>query len=266
MKITVGKSKAVLWMVCGMAGILLSGCAEQSAGTHVTQNQSELEQQLAAANEEVRHLKQSNAQLSDTIGQLKQTTNVMATEKTARVVESSSLRGQVRHFIQNNIDQLKNFMVQGDILDYVGNEQVPRSRQDTKSGVFIVDFANAMPSSGVITGVGGQFTRAGTVKIKVLHPVQGQHVVIWESKPLQISAPGRQQAQFPVSVGVEKGDVIGYYFSDVPNVGYDIGAGETLYDDGDVALGRTVSKAIMSGADEKRAYSLGVYGLLDSNN
>src|SRR5690606_29151786 len=107
------------------------------------------------------------------------TTSVLATEKTSRVEESSTLRGQVRKFVQDNVDAFKNFMVQGNLLDYVGSELVARAKQDNQPA-FLVDFANPMPSSGVLTGVGGHFTQAGSLVVKVLHPVGGQHVVIWE--------------------------------------------------------------------------------------
>jgi hypothetical protein len=216
------------------------------------------------ANSEISQLKQTQDDLRGTISQLRDTANVLTTEKTSRVEESSSLRSQVRKFIQDNIDNLKTFMVQGNILDYVGSELVPRAKLD-KTPVFIVDFANAMPSDGVLTGVGGHFMQAGSFIVKVLHPVEGQYVVTWESKPLEIKDSGKQQVQFAVSVGVEKGDVIGYYFSTVPNVGFDTSTGNTLYLDNDVALGNTVSEAGMYGANEKRAYSLGVYGMLNSS-
>jgi len=244
--------------------VLLISCASQDMQAMQKKN-DQLTQDLSAANSQIQQLKQSESQLRDTIGELRQTANVLTTEKTSRVEESSSLRGQVRKFVQDNIDHLKTFMVQGNILDYVGSELVPRAKVD-KGSIFIVDFANAIPTDGVLTGVGGNFTKAGSLVVKVLHPVEGQHVVTWESKPLEVSGTGKQQVQFPVSVGVEKGDIIGYFFPDAPNVGFDISTGDTLYLSSDVALGSTVSKTLMSGASERRAYSLGVYGLLDSNN
>jgi len=247
-----------------VASIFLASCASQDAQVLQEKNKS-LEQELSSANSEIRQLKKSEADLRNKIGDLTQTANVLTTEKTSRVAESSTLRSQVRKFVQNNIDDLKTFMVQGNILDYVGSELVPRAKLDTKA-IFVIDFANAMPSSGVLTGVGGNFTKAGALTVKVLHPVGDQYVITWESKSLEIAGPGKQQAQFPVSVGIEKGDVIGYFFAEAPNVGYDISTGDTLYTNDDAALGAMVSKSVLSGTSERRAYSLGVYGLLDSNN
>lgn len=255
-------TKSILTIIT--ASIFLAGCATQDMKTLQEKNKS-LEQQLSTANGEIRQLKKTETELREKIGDLTQTTNVLTTEKSSRVAESSTLRSQVRKFIQGNIDNLKTFMVQGNILDYVGSELVPRAKTDSKS-IFIVDFANAMPSAGILTGVGGNFTKAGSFTVKVLHPVENQFVVIWESKPVEIAAVGKQQAQFPVSVGVEKGDVIGYFFAETPNVGYDISTGDTRYAELDVALGSTVNKETLAGATERRAYSLGVFGLLESKN
>jgi len=248
-------------LVAACAVVLLSACASQDMQT-LQKEKENLQSQLEGANAEIRRLKQVESGLRDKIGTLEHTTSVLATEKTSRVEESSSLRGQVRKFVQDNVDAFKNFMVQGNLLDYVGSELVARAKQD-KQPAFLVDFANPMPSSGVLTGVGGHFTQAGSLVVKVLHPVGGQHVVIWESKGLDVERPGKQQIQFPVSVGVEKGDIIAYYFERAPNVAYDISTGETLYQTADVVLGGAVSKTFLSGASERRAYSLGVYGLLD---
>src|SRR5690606_26853384 len=115
-----------------------------------------------SANAEIRRLKQVESGLRDKIGTLEHTTSVLATEKTSRVEESSTLRGQVRKFVQDNVDAFKNFMVQGNLLDYVGSELVARAKQDNQPA-FLVDFANPMPSSGVLTGVGGHFTQAGSL-------------------------------------------------------------------------------------------------------
>jgi hypothetical protein len=243
--------------------VLLSGCASQDV--QILQKEKEdLQSRLDSANIEIRRLKQEELSLRDKVSALEHTASVLATEKSSRVEESSSLRAQVRKFVQNNVDAFKQFMVQGNLLDYVGSELVARAKQD-KQPAFLVDFANVMPTSGILTGVGGHFTQAGNFIVKVLHPVGGQHVVIWESKTVEVERPGKQQFQFPVSVGVEKGDVIAYYFITAPNVAYDISTGDTLYQTADVALGGAVSKTFLSGATERRAYSLGVYGLLDTN-
>lgn len=241
--------------------VLLSACASQDVQV-LQKEKADLQSQLNDANSEIRRLKQEESNLREKVSALEHTTSVLAAEKTSRIEESSSLRGQVRKFVQNNVDAFKQFMVQGNLLDYVGSELVARAKQD-KTPAFLVDFANPMPTSGVLTGVGGHFTQGGSFTVKVLHPIGGQYVAIWESKMIEVQRPGKQQFQFPVSVGVEKGDVMAYYFATAPNVAYDISTGDTLYQTADVALGGAVSKTFLSGVSERRAYSLGVYGLLD---
>lgn len=241
--------------------LFLSACASQDVQV-LQKEKKDLQSQLDSSNSEIRRLKQEELSLRDKISTLEHTTSVLSTEKSSRVEESSSLRAQVRKFVQNNVDSFKQFMVQGNLLDYVGSELVARAKQD-KQPIFLADFANPMPAPGILTGVGGHFSQAGNFTVKVLHPVGAQHVVIWESKTVEVERPGKQQFQFPVSVGVEKGDVIAYYFITAPNVAYDISTGDTLYQTADVALGGAVSKTFLSGASERRAYSLGVYGLLD---
>lgn len=243
--------------------VLLTACASKDVQV-LQQEKADLQTRLDKANSEINRLKQVESTLRDKIGDLEHTTSVLATEKSSRVEESSSLRNQVRKFVQNNVDALKQFMVQGNLLDYVGSELVPRAKRDKKP-VFLVDFANTMPSTGILTGVGGHFTQSGSFVVKVLHPVDSQYVVTWESKSVEVQRPGKLQVQFPVSVGVEKGDVIGYYFAGEPNVSYDTSTGDTLYQDTEVALGGMVSRSTMLGASDRRAYSLGVYGLLDGN-
>lgn len=239
------------------AALLLTACAGTNQGTGPS-----LEQQLADAQREIRELKQTEQQLRDSINDLRHTTTVLTTEKTSRVQESSSLRGEVRKFVQANIDNLKEFMVKGNLLDYIGSEQVPRSKQDG-SAMFLVDFANPAPADGALTGVGGFFTNPGMFYVKILRPVGGQYVVIWESKTIDISASGKQFVQFPFTVGIERGDVLGYYFPQQVNVGYDTSTGDTLYNSGDQELGSSLSKTFMSGVSQRRAYSIGVYGLLN---
>lgn len=252
------------FLLAVFATLSLAACMSPDM-QQLRQEKADLQTQLDSANAEIRRLQKVESGLRDKVGELEHTRQVLTTEKSSRIEESSSLRNQVRKFVQNNVDAMKQFMVQGNLLDYVGSELVARAQQGREPAL-LVDFANPMPSSGVLTGIGGYFYQSGTLVVKVLHPVDGgQYVVIWESKELEVSRGGKQQLQFPVSVGVEKGDVMAYYFSKAPHVAYDISTGETLFQNADVALGGLVNKQLLSGAKEQRAYSLGVYGLMDGN-
>ena len=216
------------------------------------------------SSEEMRQLRQENQNLKDKMAELKRTIEVLQTEKYSRVESSSGLRGEVRKFIQDNIDTMKQFLVQGDLLDYIGSEQVSRSKSD-KDGMpkLLVDFSNKVHGAGVLTAVGGYFYAPGTFSVKVLRPVGGKHVVVWESAPIHIASAGQQFVNFPVSVGVEGGDVIGYFFPGGVNVSYDQRTGDTRFQSDDVSMGGSVSYVFLEGVRENRAYSLGVYGMIE---
>jgi hypothetical protein len=211
---------------------------------------------------EIRQLKQEKQQLEDRLAELRRTVEILQTEKSSRVVESSGLRGEVRKFIQDNIDAMKAFMVTGDLLDYIGSEQVPRAKADSGTK-FLLDLANKVHGPGVLNALGGYFTKSGQVVVKVLRPVSGKHVVIWESATLHIPSQGKHFINFPVSVGVEGGDVIGYYFPNGINVSYDTRTGDTRFQEEDISVGSSISTVFMEGNGESRAYSIGVFGLIE---
>ena len=75
---------------------------------------------------------------------------------------------------------------------------------------------------------------------------------------------GRQRLEFPVTVGVEKGDVLAYHLAQPGMVGFDTGTGDTRYLDEDIAVGTTVKPSSLEGENDKRAYSVGVFGLLNT--
>src|SRR5690606_11768928 len=121
----------------------------------------------------------------------------------SRIQESSVLRGQVRRFVQNQIDAYKDFLVQGGLLDYVGGELVERANVEQRPA-FIVDLANPVPRPGTLTGVGAHFVQPGRFSVKVLRRVDQNLVVIWDSKPLTVTQPGINRINFAVGVGVER--------------------------------------------------------------
>jgi predicted component of type VI protein secretion system len=240
--------------------LLLSACASQPG---VKQNQvQQMKADLDAAKNTIAQLRVSEAELKKELAEKNRVIGVLGTEKTSRVQESSELRGQVRRFVQNQIDAHKNFMVQGGLLDYLGGELVERANVEQKP-LQIVDLANAIPRAGTLTGVGAHFVKPGYFSVKVLRKVENNLVVIWDSKPLLITQEGINRVNFPVSVGVEKGDVIGYYFGEGVAVSFDEGTGDTRFQTSELGLGATTSANNLQGEKKRRAYSVGVYGLLN---
>lgn len=254
--------------IFAVLAILLSACQTPPNVAQMQSKNQALERELAQAKSEISVLKVQEQSLQKDIDELNRVAAVLGTEKNSRVAESSKLRSQVRQFVQQHIDDLKAFMVEGNLLDYVGSALIDRSDQhqvatlENIQPLLLVDFANAMPAAGVLTGVGGVATAPTDVFVKVLRKIDQQWLVVWTSQSLEFLQPGFNRVSFPVNVGVEKGDVVAYYFPRSPTISFDSGTGQTLYRRNDVAIGGHLKLNTLDGAKQQRAYSLGVYGLL----
>jgi len=248
--------------VFSLLSVALVGCQVSPDVSQLNNKNQQLAQQLSASQAEVARLTQREQLLSGDVAELGRVVNVLGVEKTSRVEESSELRGQVRKFVLQQIDSLKGFLVDGNLLDYVGGELVSRTKQES-APLTLIDFAHPMPNAGTLTGVGAYFTAAAELQVKVLRPVGDHYVLIWQSQPLSVESAGLARLSFPVSVGVEKGDVMAYQFSRATSVSFDSGTGRTLYSNQALGLGSQVRASSLSGERDRRAYSIGVYGLLN---
>jgi hypothetical protein len=242
--------------------MILSACQTRLENNVMIEQNRELRAHLEAANEQIEKLQIAQATLRQEVAEKARVIDVLDTEKLSRVQESSELRGDVRRFVQHQIDAYQNFLINGGLLDYVGGELVQRAKVDSNI-VFVVDLANPVPRAGTLTGVGGHFARPTTFSVKVLRRVEQNLVVIWDSKPLTVTTAGLNRINFSVSVGVEQGDIIGYYLADSSSVSFDEGTGDARYQTDEVKLGDLVRLNSLSGKKDRRAYSLGVYGLLN---
>lgn len=242
--------------------LLLVGCAPANI-QELQAEMGQLETDLMDSQSEIESLKADRQRLQDKLANLENVNSALGTEKSSRVEESSALRGEVRKFVQTNIDNLKEFLVQGDLLDYTGGELVTRSSvSNTDNSMTLVDLSHPIPKPGVLTGVGAYFEDKGRVQVKVLRHAGDSLVLIWESPVLDVKQTGIKQLSFPVTVGVEQGDVIAYYFPSGVNVSYNEGTGNTRFTAENLTLGAVVNPNGLRGVQEKRAYSIGVYGLL----
>lgn len=241
---------------------LLGACQLQPDIQYLKDQNHLLHAELQQAQADIVRLKDQEWELREQIEELRRVNDVLDVEKMSRIQESSVLRGQVRRFVQSQIDAYKDFMVQGGLLDYVGGELVERSHREDKP-LLLVDLANPVPAAGTLTGVGGYFFRPGKFRVNVLRPVDDKLVVIWDSNPLQVFQTGINQLNFPVSVVVEAGDVIAYQFDEGVMASFDEGTGDTRFQMNPVKLGELLKPGSLTGEKRKRAYSLGVYGLLN---
>lgn len=244
------------------ATVLLGACQLQPDIQQIKDQNLQLTNDLQRATLDIATLKSQEELLRQEIAELNRVNSVLDTEKMSRVQESSDLRSQVRRFVQRQIDAYKDFMVQGGLLDYVGGELVERSNVEDKP-LLLVDLANPIPAPGTLTSVGAHFVKPGTFSVKVLRPVDDKLVVIWDSNPLNVLQTGINRINFPVSVVVEKGDVIGYHFTEGVVVSFDEGTGDTRFQSEALTLGEMIKASSLAGEKRRRAYSLGVYGLLN---
>lgn len=245
-----------------LSGLLILGCQTPPNIIQLEGEKQSLQHELDLANQQIATLENERKLLQVQLDEKNRVIGVLGSEKTARVSESSSLRGQVRHFVQREIDGLKSFLVDSNLLDYVGGELVKRKLYDQKP-IMLVDLDNKIPRQGMLTGFGGYFVKPATVVVKVLRPINDKLVVIWESRELQVTTGGMVKGNFGVTVGVEKGDVLGFWFPKGGNVTFDKGTGNTRYLTKNLRPGSSITPSSLYGANDKRAYSLGVYGLLN---
>lgn len=250
------------WLGFSLLCVSLFGCQVSPDVEQLNSKNQQLMQQLSKAQAEVLRLKQREQVLQGDVFELGRVAGVLGTEKSSRVEESALLRGQVRKFVLQQIGVLKAFLVEGNLLDYVGGELVSRTQQES-APLTLVDFAHPMPSGGTLTGVGAYFTAPAELQVKVLRPVGDRYVLIWQSQSLRAEAAGLARLMFPVSVGVERGDVMAYQFSQATAVSFDRGTGRTFYTGEALTLGGLIRESSLSGARQRRAYSVGVFGLLN---
>lgn len=240
----------------------LVACAAPPQTQELLNENKNLQGRLVEANSRIAKLEADTRVKQQEIDELNRVLGVLDTEKSSRVQESSVLRGQVRNFVQDQIDALKGFLVLGDLLDYIGGELVQRTTTEDDS-LFLVDLAHPIPRNGTLTGVGAHFTKPAPFLVKVLRPSGDQLVVIWESKPIIVREAGMIRYDFPVTIGLEQGDYLGYYFPEITGVSFDEGTSDVRYLTRDVRLGDSIRKSSLLGENKKRAYSIGVFGLLN---
>lgn len=241
--------------------LALSGCQTPIHTQELESRNQSLQQQLDIKQTKIQTLESERHQLQKALNESNRVRKIIGKEKSSRFNESTLLRSQVRRFLQGQIDIYKSFLVNNNLLDYVGGELVKRKQYGDRS-LMLVDLKNEIPRSGVLTGVGAWFVKPTHMTVKVLRKIDDKLVVVWESRNLNITKTGLVKTRFHVSVGVEKGDVLGYYFPEASTVAFDKGTGNTRYLSRNLRSGSSISPSSLEGGAEQRAYSLGVYGLL----
>ncbi|WP_347331904.1 coiled-coil domain-containing protein [Marinimicrobium locisalis] len=260
---TVLQRPLMAFVLMALAPLILTACANQPDMQQLRKENAQLELELERSSDKVSVLREREDQLEKEIEERERMINVLRTEKSSRVEESAELRGLVREFVQGQIDSYREFLLQADLLDYVGGELVSRSRRNDEA-LTLVDLAHPIPRPGTLTGVAGYFEAKGEVTVSVLRPVEDDKlVIVWQSPPIEIEQSGEARLNFPVTVGVEPGDVMAYGFSGPVPAGYDRGTGDTRFQKATLTVGSVIDPEALKGGGENRSYSLGVFGLLN---
>lgn len=241
--------------------LMLAGCQTTGEMKKLKDANQSLETQLSKANAEIAALKQREQSLSNELNNTKQVLGVMGTEKQSRVAESTALRQQARTFLLEHVDRMRQFLLDANLNDYVGGEQVVRKLTE-KGPALIADFSHPIPRGGQLLGVAAHLSAACSFSVRVLRKVENEYVVIWQGPKLEAKQAGTNRMMFPVAVGVEPGDIAAYFFPDAQCVAFDKGTGNFRYVTNDILLGGSIYATRFDGEKDKRMYSLGVFGLL----
>ncbi len=245
-----------------IACVLLSACQSTPSEIKLRDQNTELKNQLATAQQDIANLRSEHQIMAGDNTELKRLISILEKEQKFRTEQATQLRGDTRQFAQSLVEQLKDFLGRADLLDYVGASLTDRRKMDIASAV-VIDASHPMPKNGVLSAVDGVFGQATRFSVNVLRPIdEGDYVVVWQSPYLQVTKSGQQRIKLPSSTSVEAGDVLAYYFPDSMTVKYDQGTGGSLIAEKPFALGDAVEFSDLDKAEEKRAYSIGGVGIL----
>ena len=112
--------------------IMLAGCQAAPGVQQLQDQNSSLQNQLEESNRQNDTLAAEKALLVQKNTELNRVLAVLGQEKTSRADESTNLRGDVRVFVQEQVDNLKQFLLRSNLIDYIGGELVERQQRDTE--------------------------------------------------------------------------------------------------------------------------------------
>lgn len=199
------------------------------------------------------------------IAELHRQINILTSEKGRTNERARDIAASVREYIKKQTQDNRNFLTSIALEDLVGDELIERANTG-EDGMLVVNIAHPVPSGGQINGIGGYFTGAGDMVVKLLRPAGNDFVVIYD-KQIVVTAekPGEQLIDFDSPFIVKKGDIIAYYFPGPVNVPYDTNIGTTAYLK--MRLDRYPHGSRITSADiwqtnqTQRKYSLNYYGI-----
>lgn len=178
-------------------------------------------------------------------------------------------------FFQARADTLDNFNYTAGLQDFVGEELIPRGEINDRNQL-LVDIENRILRDGSLLGVAGVFNKPGQFRVRILRPDPSSspfpgYLTLPPSQMFTVTELGEQRFEFAGQVGVRKNDLIAYEFPGAVLIVMDKGVGGTCYVDLEklehkteiLEKGGVLSSAAFLGLGDDRAYSIGVYAVLD---
>lgn len=216
------------------------------------------DQKIAEQNETIK-------KMGTDIAELNRRLNISSNEKGRNNERIRNIASSVREYIKQQMKNNRNFLTGIALEDFIGNELIERAHSGDEK-MLIVNMAHPIPSGGQINGVGGYFTDAADIVIKLLRPVGNDYIVIYDKQVrVDAAAPDEKYIDFDSPFIVKKGDVIAYYFPGPVNVPYDSDIGTNTYSpirSDKYAHGDRIAAEDIWHTDQiKRKYSLNYYGI-----
>jgi len=246
--------KKSIGFVSGLLVFVLCGCTGTGSLADLQKRNEMLESKLQMEQKET-------ARLERRVQELETVATTLGREKTLHIKDTANIRSHVRDFVQQQVEFLRDYSQNSELLDFVGGELISRSNT-TGEDLLLIDLKNRLKKNMTIIG-GKLFVKKNTrVVFCLLRPQAGQETVIWMSKVFSFPNEGLFKVSFDSPVTALKEDVIAIYCPGMVGVPYDIGTGDTRTVRQPVDLGQKFTANSLQ-SSEKRSYSFGVTGFFE---
>lgn len=232
-----------------------------SAAACATGNSAALQQRIQMLEGQLAVEKAEKEDLQTQLQTLREITHTLEKEKGVRVEETAAVRSQIRSFVQLQVETLRDFSQNTELMDYVGAEILSRSKTGGNN-LLLVDLQNSFKENTTVIS-GRLYGKSDTKAVFCLLRPQGDTLdVIWMSKVFNIPTEGVFKVSFDTPVTAKMNDIIGLYCPGVVGIPYDIGTGDTRSIQGPVDTGMKIRIDSLDGK-QKRAYSFGINGFFN---
>ncbi|NLE57248.1 MAG: hypothetical protein GX616_02730 [Planctomycetes bacterium] len=238
--------------------VLLTGCA---SFREMKTQRDVLAARLTVTEDRVQSLEKDKAGLQRQVDHLSGMTNVLEREKTERIKETTDVRGEVRGYIRDQVENLREFSQARQLMDYIGSEILERAAIEGE-GVLLLDVKHRLPADAILLGA-RLFARAPTrVAVCIARPHDKGYIVVWRSNDFPVEASGAIDLTFDTPIAAQMGDLIGLYTASTVQVPSDIATGDVRPVRLNPAPGKLIEKHALP-RNTGRTCSFGVVGFLE---